>query len=216
MPSFALISEGITDQIILERMIEEACDGFFGGEAFVNPLQPLRDATDAGTAPHGGWELVFEYCQRGVRDALATNDFVVIQIDTDEGDHPNFNLGLTQFGRDKSYIQICLEAREIIIERIGRELYDENSNRIIFAISVHSMESWLILAIFGINELKNGFNRLKRLLSRRGVKLEKSARSYALLARDIKWRDLSHVDHQTSSLGVFVEQIRLLYVPTED
>ena len=66
MPTFALISEGLTDQIILERMIEQICGEKFEDGVDINPLQPLRDATDAATAPHAGWELVFEYCKNDI------------------------------------------------------------------------------------------------------------------------------------------------------
>lgn len=98
MPTCALISEGVTDQVVLEFIIDAVFTRARFGKVDVNRLQPLRDASDAATAPYGGWELVLEYCRTSIQDALATNDFVVVQIDTDCGDHPKFGLNLTEGG----------------------------------------------------------------------------------------------------------------------
>ncbi|KYG98031.1 hypothetical protein [Bradyrhizobium sp. DOA1] len=167
MTTFALISEGITDQIILERMILQICSEIFEEDLDINPLQPLRDATDSATnAPHGGWELVLEYCEERVADALASNDYVVIHLDTDEGDHPNFGLRLTEQGNERSYDHLIADAIEIVAARIGNDIYKAHTERLLFAISVHTMESWLLLYFFKRNEPKNSINRLNRLLAK--------------------------------------------------
>src|SRR5258705_8105680 len=120
MATFALISEGLTDPIILEHMIHQICSEMFDEGLDINPLQPLRDATDSAiAASHGGWELVLEYCEERVADALATNDYVVIHLDTDQGDHPNFRLPLTDQGADRTYDDLVTDAIKIIAARLG-------------------------------------------------------------------------------------------------
>ena len=82
MPSFALITEGITDQIVIENILY----GFVGDlEIDINPLQPLRDETDENRASNfGNWHKVLEYCSSDrFKNALQFNDFIVVQIDTD-------------------------------------------------------------------------------------------------------------------------------------
>ena len=60
MASFALITEGITDQAVLENILT----GLYGEDVEVNPLQPLRDATDTSRVKSdsfAGW-LVGSKC----------------------------------------------------------------------------------------------------------------------------------------------------------
>lgn len=206
MATFALISEGVTDQIILERLIYQICSDKFEGGIDINPLQPLRDATDRATnAPHGGWELVLEYCEQSVADALAANDYVVIHLDTDEGDHPNFGLALTDEGSDRPYDQLVADAINIIAERMGSELYQAHVDRLLFAISVHSMESWLLLYLFQRNEPKNSLDRLNRVLVRSNKRpLAKEAKAYTQIAKKIKRNDLLALKDAQHSLGMFV------------
>jgi len=208
MATFALISEGVTDQIILERIIEQICGKMFDDGIDVNPLQPLRDATDAHSAPYGGWELVLEFCEESATDALAANDYIVIHLDTDQGDHPNFGLPLTHNGTDQPYSALVAGAIEIITARLNRTLYRAHSERFLFAISVHSMESWLLLCLFNCDEPKNSMMRLNRLLRKnnRGV-LIKEARGYAVIAREIKRKTLIALNTGNSSLSSFIAQL---------
>lgn len=216
MATFALIAEGKTDQVILHKIIEEVCDDFFEEGVFVNYLQPLRDKSDSKHAPHAGWELVFEYCKESTKSALSTNDFVVIQIDTDCGDHQNYGLPLTQGGQDRPSPELIERAREILITHIGKETYDANSSRFIFAIAVHSLESWLLLYEFNINHAKNSFDRLSREIRRRhNTGHKKDVDSYQLIAKRIRLRNLKNFLEDDTSFGHFLRLLTLL-APTAE
>lgn len=205
MATFALITEGVTDQIILERMIEQICGE---DDVDINPLQPLRDATDAKAAPHAGWELVFEYCKEGAADALAANDYVVIHLDTDQGDHPNFGVPLTFGGVDRHYNDLIADATAAIITRLDGALYRAHADRFLFAISVHSMESWLLLCLFDRDEPKNSNDRLNRALSKRNQDpLMKEVRAYQRIAGGIKRKKLVQLSRKKNSLGRFLVQL---------
>jgi len=211
MASFALISEGLTDQIVLERMIEQVCGAAFEGDIFVHPLQPLRDETDSVAAPHGGWELALEYCKYGVADALSSNDYVVVHLDTDEGDHPRYGLPLTDGGVSRSYDVLVPGARDIIISCIGKDLYEKFSGRIIFAISVHSMESWLLLCIFEVDEPVGSYDRINRLLARKNKPpLQKSRQAYSRIAGAIKRKSLIKAAGGNNSLALFISRLMAL------
>jgi len=62
MMVFGLITEGITDQIVIENILM----GYFDkseDELEFKELQPLRDETDENkTQNYGGWDKVIEYC----------------------------------------------------------------------------------------------------------------------------------------------------------
>jgi hypothetical protein len=216
MVTFALVSEGVTDQIVIEKIIDEICSDNFDGSVEVNPLQPLRDATDRTIAPHGGWELVFEYCENRLEDALAVNDFVVIHLDTDQGDHVKFGLHLTNAGKPRPFDELIVDTTKIIAGKLGNQLYDSYADRLIFAIAVHSIESWLLLCLFDRNEPMNSLDRLNRQLrkSDRSV-LTKDARSYTRIARDIKRKQLLNFGGEESSLGIFVVRLAALKQQTE-
>jgi hypothetical protein len=207
MPSFALISEGVTDQIVLERVIEQVVLN----DVFINPLQPLRDATDKNTAPHGGWELVLEYCEQRAADALAANDYIVVHLDTDECDHPNFGVALTEQGSDRAYDALVSDVIGVISARIGQDLYQSHAERFVFAISVHSMESWLLLCLFNLDEPKNSFERLNRRLRKQNLEpIAKTGRSYERISREIKRKHLLKLKEGNHSLGLFVDRLLML------
>ncbi|MEY9184968.1 hypothetical protein ABIG06_006495 [Bradyrhizobium sp. USDA 326] len=209
MPTFALVSEGITDQIILEQIIHQFLADRFDNDLDINPLQPLRDATDTAiAAPHGGWELVLEFCEERVMDALSANDYVVIHLDTDQGDHPNFGLHLICQGGDRPYDELVADAIKIIAARVGGQVYAAHVDRLLFAISVHTMESWLLLYFLDRNEPKNSLSRLNRELTRQNKSpLVKEAAHYKRIAGKIKRKRLSALNGTNTSLGMFLERL---------
>ncbi|WP_439496936.1 hypothetical protein [Bosea sp. (in: a-proteobacteria)] len=211
MATFALVSEGITDQIVLERIIEVVCAGFFDEGIDVNPLQPLRDATDSRTAPHGGWEKVLEYCERSATDALEANDYLVIHLDTDQGDHPNFGVALTEGGRDRGYDALVVDAIGVVKSRLGEELYKEHKDRLLFAICVHTMESWLLLYLCGRDEPKNSLGRLNKHLAKNDLAiLSKEGKKYQKFCKLIKQTQLKELATTGSSFGLFLNQLEAI------
>ncbi len=208
MPTFALIAEGWTDQIILERIIDQFCGRMFEDSVYINPLQPSRDATDAAAAPHGGWELVLETCEKRAADALTANDYVVIHLDTDQGDHENFGVPLTEGGKDRQYNDLILDAIAVIVEHVSAPLYEAHPERFLFAISVHSMESWLLLYFFNRDEPKNSMDRFNRQMRSSNKKpLVKESSAYQRIARGIKRKKLMELSGANNSLGRFLAKL---------
>jgi hypothetical protein len=141
MISFGLITEGITDQEIISNILF----GYFKNKDIpINPLQPIRDQTDKfRQGDFGGWQRVIEYCKSDYfKQAFQSCDFIIIQLDTDICD---------EFGVSKIADGIVLSP-EILIERvidyliteIGRTFYEKVKDKLLFAISVHSIECWLL------------------------------------------------------------------------
>ena len=81
MKQFGLIGEGITDQIIIDKIL---ISYFANDDLFITNLQPLRDETQKDLSTNGNWDKVLEYCESDIfRDAFQTLDYIVIQIDSD-------------------------------------------------------------------------------------------------------------------------------------
>lgn len=210
MTSFALITEGITDQVVLTSILEASYDD----EPDITEVQPIRDATDnSRQGEHAGWEKVLEYC--GLiffEQNFIINDYVIIQIDTDVAEHPNFGINLTKHGVDVATSDLIDDVKELIAKRIGEKIYEKYKNRIIFAISVHSVECWLLS--FFINE-KSGSSRIKnceahlsRALKKKGLPYAKDFRCYQNLSKyfsDKKYFSLAQ--SRNESLKIFVNSL---------
>ena len=201
MKTLAIVSEGVTDQIVLEKLLFE-CIEFQCDDPEFNYAQPRRDLTHSHTAPHGGWNLVLEYCETSLLDALQTNDFVVIQIDTDCGDDPGYNLDIAPSGVEKDSIQLVKDAITIISERIGSKILCDHGERLIFAVSVHSIESWLVFCLFSEIRKNNAFSSLRKKLDWK--RFGKNAEDYQKLASMLKLKKFKNNLTSERSLMCFL------------
>lgn len=210
--SFALITEGITDQPTLESILS----GYYKEidseiEVYVTPIQPRRDKTDQSKqGEHAGWERVFEACSAPevAIGALENNNFLIVQIDTDAGEHENYGLSLTEFGIELSEDKLIDAAKRVIISKFG-DIWDEISERTILAISVHSIECWL-LALHATDQqkcaIKNCETKLRFILNRKDLRYEKNYHTYLDLARGFrKPKQLAAAVTRSRSLRLFVE-----------
>jgi len=161
MMEFGLVTEGITDQIVLENILY----GFFKDKDIpVDPLSPLRDATDRNkAATSSNWLEVFEYCQsKRFKEAVIIKDYIIVQVDTDvlKGDSvpEKYRMSFKHAdGQDFTVDEIIKTVKNKLIELIGEEFYTTYQEKIIFAISVDQIECWL-LPIYH-NYLKNKVNK---------------------------------------------------------
>jgi len=143
MKTYALITEGRTDQAVIENILY----GFLGTyDADINWLLPLRDDTDLNRSENfSNWALVFEYCRsKRFRQALQLNDYVIIQVDTDVSEEPNYDVPKFEHGKELGVFELISRVRAKLVSLITDEIYSEFEDRIIFAVCVHSLECWLL------------------------------------------------------------------------
>ena len=207
MTTFAIITEGVSDQPVIENILE----GMFP-EPEINILQPLRDATDK-QANQAGWEFVFEYLGSSkLGKAFQTNDYVVVQIDTDVSEAPNFNVpqeGPNGKLTPKELVdQVALRLLSILESHheANHTLYRE---RMLFAIAVHSIECWL-LPLYAKTEKKQGhLKNCHKLLERETQsKVHKNYRAYEELSKPFrKGKKLMAASKCNPSLGIFVQAL---------
>ncbi|WP_223497609.1 hypothetical protein [Pseudomonas sp. BF-R-16] len=220
MPSFALVAEGITDQVIIERIIFTAASNLIDDiddEADIQPLQPLRDATDQSRVADGnfgGWERVREFCLSPERleEALEFNDYLVIHLDTDMCEHPNFNVPLLEEGQAVPTEKLLSLVTTKVWEWLGERFYESHGNRIIFAIAVHSTECWL-LTHYGRTDSDKCrelacYVHLERNLTRLDRRIEKTHRSFSELSTCFrKHKDLVASRGISTSLEAFLTSL---------
>lgn len=214
MPKFGLITEGITDQIVIENILV----GYFDNpDIIVNPLQPLRDETDKNrTTNGGGWTLVFDHCRSDkFQDAFSFNDYIIIQIDTDTCDEIGYDISKTEVGTgiellpEKLIEKVCLRLKEMI----GIDFYNEVQNRIIFAISVHSAECWLLPIYYkdrNNSATKSCLDRLNRILATKGqftISAKDTDYYDAISRKYLKHKFLMSKYKHNPSLKIFIEEL---------
>jgi hypothetical protein len=206
MPSFALITEGITDQVTIEAILY----GLYDEDAEVRPVQPLRDATDeARQGNRAGWEKVFEYCaQDDFAAVFATNDYVIIQVDTDVCGHVNFPVARVDENGDRSTTVLVEDVKAFIDNKIAPAILAAYGHRIFYAISVHSLECWLLPVHASTaadrRRTKNCEIHLTRALGKKNIGFKKDYRAYTMLAKPLeKMAGIETVRKHNESFALF-------------
>lgn len=221
MPSFALVTEGLTDQIVIENILF----GFFDDpDMSVNILQPLRDETDRNrTISPGNWHQVLEYCaSERFKGAFQFNDYVIVQIDTDvAADYGVSERG--EEGNELSVEDVIERVKATLIERIGQGFYETYSRRILFAVAVQSIECWLLPLLFSDNKRGKTANCLGTL--NQGLTRKKSfsidpnnkrPEYYETISGDYtKHKKLMAVYGFNPSLKAFVNDLEETATPTD-
>lgn len=202
-----IIGEGITDQIVLQAILI----GFTENKSLdVRFLQPKENES-------GNWDKVFKYCESDeFKESFAFLDYVVIQIDSDfmlkeqVGEKYKINIQ----GIDTE--QVVILFKDKIIQLIGNDFFEEYKSQIIFAISVHELECWL-LPIYYTNDSKkvakieNCIDTLnKELTKKEGFFIDaKDPRMYEKMAKHFrKKKDLEKFAAQNPSFLIFYEELK--------
>ena len=142
---FALACEGVTDHAVLKNILL----GYFKDQPRAprtTQRQPDSDATGEATwQQYGNWENVFRYLREGLhRGALEFNEYLVIQVDTDDSQHVNYGVPQQEAGLSlgpEILVQRVVAKLRVII---GPDDCITYGDRIIFAICVHQIECWLL------------------------------------------------------------------------
>ncbi|AFZ14379.1 hypothetical protein Cri9333_3555 [Crinalium epipsammum PCC 9333] len=161
MTTFGLVTEGLTDQIVIENILS----GYFNSDDIIlNPLQPERNKDDENKSAYGGWYLVFQYCQsREFQESFQFNEYVIIQVDTDVSEDINYDIPKQDANGELTPEQLTEKVKEKFKFLIGDSFYEKYNHRIIFAISVHSIECWLLPLYYTDNKKAKITNCLKTL-----------------------------------------------------
>lgn len=217
--NFNIVAEGNTDFRVLRTVIETIID-----DAVVNILVPSVDAYSHKTNGRAGWENVVDYLKSNLlQDALDYSDYLVIQIDTDECEHVNYNASSITLA-DNNVELFYEKIQEKMIEWINHydsEIYEKYKEKIIFAICIHSLECWLLALYVNQNELPRkrihaGFTHLNRALNRsQNISLSdpKDPNQYEVIARPFrKKKQYAVVREYSYSFNRFVSTLESLEV----
>ena len=225
MITFGLITEGITDQIVIDNILA----GYFNtSDIDVNVLQPLHDETDKNRVENfGGWYRVFEYCKLSrFKEAFQNNHYIIVQIDTDCSEDTHYEVSQHENGKALSPEQLIEKVVEKFKGLIGERFYEQYKDRILFAIAVHSIECWLLPLCYPDKKraaaIKGCFGRLNRQLEKKGkgfVIKEKDPGDYRKVSSQYcRHKTLMNLYKNNPSLKIFIEEIQRqnIVVETDD
>jgi hypothetical protein len=202
-----IVSEGYTDQIVIENILR----GFLNDKNLsANYLQPPNRIVPAG------WNNLLKYCSSvEFKQSFQNNDFIIVQIDTDfmgGKDVPKEDIIET---KDVAVSELVENFKALLIKKIGNEFYENYANQIIFAISVDSIECWL-LPIYFENDFKsktkteNCLNTLNKILpAREGFSIDKKeAKYYTIMSKHfLKNKNLQEYITVQPSFKLFFEEL---------
>jgi len=213
MTNFGLITEGLTDQIVIESILA----GYFNNpDIDIRPLQPERDKDDQNKSHnYGGWSQVFAYCEsNNFKEAFQFIDYIIIQIDTDVSE--NYNIAKQDENGEFTPQQLIAKVIDKFRDGIGEYFYNTNQQKIIFAISVHSIECWLLPLYYTDKQkkakCKNCLNTLNYELSKQHkFTIDKNAKNpeyYREIAKEYGKNKVLMKHYQDNpSLKIFIEEI---------
>jgi hypothetical protein len=212
MISFGLVTEGLTDQIVIENILA----GYFNSpDLDIRQLQPERDKDNENKSTYGGWTLLFKYCQSSeFKQAFQSIDYIIIQIDTDVSE--DYNIPKQDENGEFTPQQLIEKVIEKFRGAIGEDFYSKYQQKIIFAISVHSIECWLLPLYYTDNKkykVKNCLDTLNREIQKKhNFTIDANAKNpeyYREISKQYrKPRVLMEHYAENPSLKFFIEQIQ--------
>lgn len=208
--SIGIISEGVTDQIILEAILVT----YLGNKDLpITRLQPKENES-------GNWDKVFKYCKSAdFKQAFHFLHWVIIQVDTDFMRRKDVPKEYLIDIENLSTTKIIEAFRTLLIDLIGDDFYEQYAQQIIFAIAVDAIECWLLPIYYQDNKAKkttNCLGTLNQILPQtEGFAIdEKKANYYEKIAKHFKKRDtVVKCSAKNESFKHFLDQLSIILSP---
>ena len=213
MSTFGLISEGVTDNAVLENLLI----GYFKQDISenINHLQPPPTVA-------GGWSRVLNYCTSSdFKNDFIDNNFMVIQIDTDHSFETPFDVSHIKNGVKLSVEQLVESVkdrfRQLFSTAFGGDFLVNYEHRILFAIAVHSTECWLLPLHTNDKKDKVATTDCYKKLNKTVKGLNKTYKFYDKMSNDLQIpRKLNLAATENPSLKIFVENELKVKIPAEN
>ena len=219
MASIALICEGVSEIKMLSYIINR----YMGDDVVVNPIQPSLKISHGQEKQDddGGWLQVLNHCtDNTVKDVMASNEYLVIQIDTDVCIQKSYDVDIYDENHKKVkddvlYERVCAR----LIQNISEDIWGEYSNRILFAICFDETECWL-LPLYYENDAKkrcatnNCIYILNQKLQKGGLGIPQKDKNspeaisiYQKVLKKMKRKDIPSISQYNYGFKKFVEQM---------
>lgn len=209
MPTFGLITEGPTDQVVINHILYGIFDD---PDLVINRLQPRQDRDPAN------WDQVLKYCcSEEFKPALSYNDYVIVQIDTDvliqEKLPEKYKVDLPHHLSIEKIIERVIQLLKSLIDS-DDTFWEQYGEKVIFAISVHQIECWFLPIYFKTQKKKaikitGCIETLNEVLPQqeKGLYIKgKDLDYYRRISKHYR-KQILQIYHLNPSLKVFVERV---------
>ncbi len=204
---FAVAGEGLTDFKVVKNLLI----GFFK-----NKDLPITRLLPKDYEPIG-WGNVLKYLGSDeFKTSFEFNDFVVVQIDSDEC--VEWVEGIKHIGNKQEELGAFIEQlKTTLIKHIGKDFYDTQMDKIIFAICVHEIECWLLpfntTQKAHSGKMVNCAETLEAYCKKQGFSIHQKnyldGKHYDLLSKEMKdHRILSQKSALNPSLNYFINTLQ--------
>ena len=219
MATMSLICEGVSEIKILTYIINR----YLGDDIVVNPIQPSLKSINGmqKQAVEGGWLQVLNHCSDDtVKNIMAANDYLVIQIDTDACIQANYDVDIYDADHKKVPNDILYERVCDRLQRdISADVLNKYLNRIFFAICFNETECWL-LPLYYENDAKkrcavsNCIYILNQKLQNEGLGIPEdkknspeAVKTYQQILKRMKKKDIPKIAQYNFGFQKFIQQL---------
>lgn len=222
MATYAIICEGISENLSLHAIVEKLSQE----EAYFADIQPRTEVNHSRTvqAGSGGWTEVLSHCNTEVfKQALQSNDYLIVQVDTDRCDEPLFGIKKTD---EKNQARPDADVYNDIIERllqdVDKEFYEVNRHRIFFAICFEEIECWFLPLFYSdkracattgcIGKLNQELSKEKGgyYIPEDGKNATNARSTYQFILKKMKRKDIPQIAKCNLGFLRFVEQLNTI------
>lgn len=216
---FALITEGPSEHKIIKYIVTKF---FKDKDPEINQIQPkIINGKQENT---GGWNEVLKYCERQeLKDIFVENDFLIIQIDTDQSQTRPFNVSHSKTDNNlKTVDELYTDVIEKLKGLIKPEILEVYNEKIFFAICIHTIECWLLPMYFSNShksDTKNCLSSLNKELRRQDIHMipaknknsANSVRTYEAVLKNWKRKqDIINTSFHNAAFKKFIETLSVL------
>ncbi len=210
MVNIGIVAEGDTDFVTLQNILI----GYFDKDVtgYVNQLQPLRSQM-------GGWSRILNYCETiNFKNDFVDNDFMIIQVDTDRSFDLPFDVPHEEKGIKISVEQLIDNVKErfkkLFESAFGADFFKNYGQRILFAITVHETECWLLPLYYPKEKEAENIKNCYETLNKKVKGLQKTYKFYDALSDDFTFpKKLEKASQANLSFKIFIENELKLKIP---
>lgn len=219
MTTIGLICEGVSECKILTYIINR----YLGESVDINHIQPsLRMSHGVKKQDDdGGWSQVLNHCNDDIiKSNMVTNDYIVIQIDTDACIQRGYDVDIyddkhVKVPDDILYERVIVRLKQNITDAV----WNAYSDRILLAICFDETECWLLPLYYKSDAKKrcattNCIYILNQQLQKDGLGIPKEKKNspeaisvYAKVLKNMKRKDIPHISQYNLGFQRFVEQM---------
>lgn len=222
MSSFAIICEGISENLSLHAIIEKMSQT----DSYFADLQPRTEKSHGHAVQEGsgGWPEVLAHCNtEEFRMALQNNDYLVVQIDTDKCDEEPFGIKkVDENNLPRTDADVYNDIITRLLQDVDSDFYEANKKRIIFAICFDEIECWFLPLFYSdkracatkgcidkIN-LKLGKEKGGYYIPEEGKNGPKARSTYQFILKKLKRKDIPNISQYNYGFKMFVEQMNAI------